>query len=139
MTSRFTTCCGSLLIALFLTACVGSGHYTATSMTNVELSQSNYRIIATDVSGESEAAYLLGISVEAHVATVLPFPLWGERSLYKAALEDLWRNFAALHGKAEGRSLALTNVRFDTHSINVLFFFTRPKLSVRADVVEFTR
>jgi hypothetical protein len=35
--------------------------------------------------------------------------------------------------------LALANVRFDYHSINVLFLFTRPMISVRADVVEFTR
>ena len=61
----------------------------------------------------------------------------GDGMLYAAALEDLWRNSSERHGSVEGRTLALTNVRFDGDALN-LILVTRPTVTVRADVVEFT-
>ncbi|MCH7673674.1 hypothetical protein IH879_01820 [candidate division KSB1 bacterium] len=108
-------------------------------MTNVELSQSNFRVIATNVYGEASATYLLGFSFAqgGEMQTIALIPLGGDRMLYKVALENLWRNFEQTHGNIEGRSLALVNVRFDSDALNVLVFYTRPKISVRADVIEF--
>jgi hypothetical protein len=61
----------------------------------------------------------------------------GEGALYRQALQNLWANFRAEHGDVEGRDLALVNVRFDGDALN-LILYTRPTVSVRADVVEFT-
>ena len=69
--------------------------------------------------------------------TIALIPLGGDRLRYKVALENLWRNFEQTHGSTKGRSLALVNVRFDADALNVLVFYTRPKISVRADVIEF--
>ncbi|MBC8231669.1 hypothetical protein H8E77_19135 [bacterium] len=109
-------------------------------MTNVELSESNFRVVATNVYGEASADYLLGYSFAqfGEMQTIALIPLGGDRLLYKVALENLWRNFEQTDGNnIKGRSLALVNVRFDSDALNVLVFYTRPKISVRADVIEF--
>ena len=72
---------------------------------------------------------------EAQTAALIS--LGGDRLLYKVALENLWRNFEQTYGNVEGRSLALVNVRFDSDALNVLIIYTRSKISVRADVIEF--
>jgi hypothetical protein len=123
-----------------LVGCASSGKFNSTNLTNVELSESNFRLVATNVSGEASAEYLLGFSVAqgGEMQTVGLIPLGGgDRLLYQMALANLWQNFAQTHGNIEGKSLALANVRFDSEAVNVLFFYTRPKISVRADVIEF--
>jgi hypothetical protein len=60
----------------------------------------------------------------------------GTGLLYKEAVENLWANFADEHGSPEGRRLALVNVRYDTDNLNLLVY-TKPKVSIRADIVEF--
>ncbi len=127
------------LALVFLTGCASTGVFNAANLTNVELSGDNYRVVATNVYGEASAAYLLGFSVaqRGEMQTLALIPLGGNRLLFKTALENLWANFAEAHGSVEGRSLALVNVRFDSDAQNVLFFYTKPTISVRADVVEF--
>jgi hypothetical protein len=122
-----------------LVGCATTGRFNSTNLTNVELSESNFRIVATNVSGEASAEYLLGFSVAqaGEMQTVGFIPLGGDRLLYKAALENLWHNFEQTHGDINGRSLALANVRFDSDALNVLIFYTRAQISVRADVIEF--
>ena len=61
----------------------------------------------------------------------------GEGLLVKAALEDFWGNFEKQYGDVEGRNLAIVNVRYDSDALNVLLLYTKPKISIRADVVEF--
>jgi hypothetical protein len=73
-----------------------------------------------------------------YAQTFALIPLQKDRMLYRMAIEDLWKNFEARYGKAEGRQLALVNMRYDTEALNV-FFYTSPKLTVIADVVEFQR
>ena len=65
------------------------------------------------------------------------FRLGGSGQLYREALDDLWANFAAEYGAAEGRRLALTNIRYDADTRNAIVW-SDIKLSIRADVVEFT-
>jgi len=61
----------------------------------------------------------------------------GTGMLYKEALDDLWKNYEAAHGPVEGKKLALINVHYDADILN-LIVYTRPKITVRADVVEFS-
>jgi hypothetical protein len=70
------------------------------------------------------------------VRTVAVARIDGEGFLAREALADLWANFAESYGAVENRSLALVNVRFDADVLN-LILYVRPRLSVRADVVEF--
>ena len=122
-----------------LIGCASGGKFNAMNLTNVELSQNNFRVIATNIHGEASAVYLLGFSFaqSGEMQTIAFFPLSGERLLYKVALENLWRNFEQTYGNAEGRHLALVNVRFDADAQNLLFLYTKPKISIRADVIEF--
>lgn len=118
--------------------CMSTGLYTAGSVTEVNLAGENYSVVATGISGEAEAAYLLGVSTGWGMAmqTVALFRVEGDGMLYQAALNDLWRNFARDHGAVEGRSLALVNVRYDSEALNLLIY-TKPRVAVVADVVEF--
>lgn len=129
----------SLTLLIFLaTGCSSSGQFSSVNLTNVELSESNYRIVATSVSGEATAGYLLGISFGngSNQATLALVRVEGEGLLYKEALENLWDNFEQEYGSPEGRQLALVNVRYDTDNLNLLVY-TKPKVSIRADIVEF--
>ncbi|MEM1128322.1 MAG: DUF6567 family protein [Bacteroidota bacterium] len=138
MTTR-RLCLPLALSALLLSGCVSTGVFTSANVTNVELSEGNYTIVATNVSGEASATYLLGASgsVRAEMTTLALVRVGGEPLLYQAALDDLWQNFEAEHGAPEGRRLALVNVRFDSDALNLLVV-TQPRVSIRADVVEFT-
>ena len=130
---------GLSVVLTTLVGCASTGRFSSTNLTNVELSKSNFRVIATNVYGEASSDYLLGFSFAqgGETQTIALIPLGGDRLLYKVALENLWRNFEQTHGNIKGRSLALVNVRFDSDALNVLVFYTRPKISVRADVIEF--
>ncbi len=121
-----------------LPGCANSGLFIAANVTSVELSNPNYRVVATNVSGEARAGYLLGISaaVGLEMRTVALARIHGTGQLYRQALEDLWRNFERQHGSPANRRLALVNVRYDFEALNLLVY-TRPTVSVRADVVEF--
>ena len=128
-----------VLTGLVLTGCATSGLLNSANVTNVELSEGNYNIVATDVAGTSEAAYVLGFSwsVRAEPRTLALFRVDGDEMLVNAAMEDLWSNFEAEHGPAAGRKLALVNVRFDSDSANYLLFYSEQKVMIRADVIEF--
>ncbi len=131
---------GLSVVLTTLVGCASAGRFSSTNLTNVELSESNFRVVATNVYGEASADYLLGYSFAqfGEMQTIALIPLGGDRLLYKVALENLWRNFEQTDGNnIKGRSLALVNVRFDSDALNVLVFYTRPKISVRADVIEF--
>ncbi len=127
-----------LLLAGILAGCATSGIFPAANLTSVELADSDFRIVATDVGGEASAGYVLGVSggFGPGMQTLAVGRVEGEGQLYAAALRDLWQNFEEEHGAAEDRRLALVNVRFDSEALNLLIY-TRPTVWVRADVVEF--
>jgi hypothetical protein len=129
-----------LLAAAGLSGCAQTGMFAATHLTEVQLNQDNYRLVATDVAGSAKAGYLLGISYPAGMATntLALARVQGTGLLYKEALADLWADFAAKYGPVADRKLALVNVRYDSDNLNLLLF-TRPTLSIRADVVEFIK
>ncbi|SMO60505.1 DUF6567 family protein [Fodinibius sediminis] len=127
-----------LCSAALFAGCTSSGAFLSANQTIVNLNEGNYTIAAPGVSGESEAAYLLGLSYSnGFAATTLAIArVEGSGMLYAEALENLWANYESDHGPNTDRKLALTNVRYDTDILN-LILYTKVKITVRADIVEF--
>lgn len=126
-------------ISVLFSGCFTSGMFTAANITNVELSKGNYKVVATSVLGESQTGYIFGasIGIGMYTQTFAIIPLQKDRQLYRLAMENLWKNFETKYGNPIGRKLALVNVRYDSQALNT-FFYTSPKVTIMADVVEFT-
>ncbi len=130
---------GLLLFSLsLLYGCSTSGMFTSANLTNVQLQQANYKIVAANISGEAEAGYIIGVTFPAGplTQTLALVRVSGTGMLYKEALENLWKNYEDKYGKVEGDKLALINVRYDTDALN-LFLYTSAKVYIRADVIRF--
>jgi len=127
-----------LVSAPVLSGCTTGGAFLAQNLTNVELSEANFEIIAKDVAGSAHADYLLGFSSSAGAVTntLALVRVGGTATLYNEALNNLWRNFEENYGSADGRNLVLANIRYDADILN-LVVFTKTTLYVHADVVEF--
>lgn len=129
-----------LVITFIITSSCGStGAFNTATLTEVQLSDNNYKIVATNVQGEASAGYILGLSTAVNSRQMQTFAIArvaGSGMIYGEALKNLWNNFREQYGKIEGRKLALINVRYDTEALNLLLY-TKPTVSVRADVVEF--
>lgn len=128
-----------LVLVGSLTGCVSSGSFFSGTLTDVQLQSNNYEIVATDMEGTATAGYILGVSggLGPSTTAIAVAKVSGDDSLYKTALENLWANVQAQTQAAEGRSLALVNVRYDVSALN-LIVYTQPTVTVRADIVEFT-
>ena len=128
-----------LAAALTMTGCAASGAFNAASVTDVQLAEANYEIVATNVEGEASAEYVLGVSgsIYRQMQTFALYRLSGSGMLYGEAMENLWADFREEHGETEGQALGLVNVRYDTEALNLLVY-TKPTVVVRADVVAFT-
>ena len=127
-----------LLLPVSLTGCFTAGLFAAANLTEVNLEQANFEVVAPNASGEAEAGYLIGLSFSTGIATqtIALIPVSGSGELYKEALEDLWATFEAEHGPIGKRALALANVRYDGTVLNTLVY-TKVKTSIRADIIEF--
>ncbi|WP_373495152.1 DUF6567 family protein [Aquiflexum sp.] len=127
-----------VVMTTFFLGCASSGMHMSSSLTNVELSSANYRIVARSVSGEAKAGYIFGASfgVGMYAQVVGVARVSGDKALYKTAMDNLWSNFEAKHGNIEGRNLALINVRYDVDALN-LIVYTQPILTIQADIIEF--
>ena len=128
-----------LLASLVLTGCINSGAFYSASLTNVELSEPNYRVVATNLQGQADAGYLFGVSGSqgGFATTFALFRVAGDGLLYKSAIENLWSGFEASHGAIGNRRLALINVHFDADASNYLGIYSKSMVSVRADIIEF--
>lgn len=122
-----------------LTGCLNSGMFQSANVTDVKLSEANYTIVATDVTGSSKAGYFLGLSYlnGGQAATAAIARVNGTGLLYQEALKELWKNYEQDHGPRENKKVALVNVHFDTDILN-LVVYTEVTLFIRADVVEFS-
>lgn len=138
MSRRIIAVAVLVVAAAALSGCAQAGMFASANLTDVQLSRANYKVVATDVAGTATAGYLLGISLPAGMAnqTLALVRIQGSGMLYREALAALWAAFEAEHGPVAGRRLALVNVRYDADNTNLLVY-TRPRLSIRADVVEF--
>lgn len=131
------------LLALFalsfmISGCGNSGAFLAHNSTQVQLHEGNYRIIAKNITGSAETAYILGGSHSLGVTTQSfgLIPLKGSKTLYKDAREELWTIFEEQYTPVEGRQLALVNVQYDAATVNYLFY-THARITITADVIEF--
>jgi hypothetical protein len=127
-----------LAAVVLLNGCASTGLTASSHVTNVQLTNPNFKIVATNVSGEATSKAVLGVSYGLGVATsqLALIPLQDDRMLYKRAIEKLWANFEAKNGAVANRRLALVNVRYDSESLN-LFLYTEVTTAIVADVVEF--
>jgi hypothetical protein len=128
------------VIPMLMSSCATSGLFTSAHITNVELSEPNYTIVARSVSGVAESSYLLGFSaaVRGEMQSFAVYQLNGPDYLYQAALENLWDSYERQNNaQVNGRSLALVNVRYDSEAVNILGFYTKAQVSLSADIVEF--
>jgi hypothetical protein len=128
------------LAALSLVAggCASSGLTASSHVTNVQLNTTNFRVVATNVVGQSSASAVLGVSFGVGIGTaqLALIPITEDRMLYKQSISDLWANFEKTNGPVVGRRLALVNVRYDSESLN-LILYTKITSVIVADVVEF--
>lgn len=138
MKKLFQCLLGSVVLTIFLSGCATSGMHMSSSLTNVQLSEANYRLVARSISGEAKAGYLLGAAfgVGMYTQVIGVARVSGDKALYKTAMDDLWDNFEEKHGSAIGRNLALVNVRYDIDALNLLVY-TQPILTIQADIIEF--
>jgi hypothetical protein len=128
----------ALLGSMLFLGCTNSGAFLAVNQTIVNLNEGNYSVSATNITGESEAAYIFGLSYSTGLmaSTVAIARVEGTGRLYAEALENLWENYESAHGTVSNKKVALANVRYDADILN-LFFYTKVVVTVRADIVEF--
>lgn len=128
----------SLAALVLLNGCASTGLTASSHVTNVQLTNPNFKVIATNVSGEATSKGIIGVSYGLGIATtqLALIPITDDRMLYKNAMKNLWANFEEKNGPTTNRKLALVNVRYDSESLN-LFFYTKVTTAVAADVVEF--
>ncbi len=129
-----------VVLAASLTGCAQTGLFAAGNLTQVGLSEPNYKVVATNVVGEAKAAYLIGLAFSngPQSGSISLHRLKGTGKLYSEAMEKLWQAFATEHGPVEGRRLALANISYDAATRNFLVY-NDVTLSIRADVVEFAK
>ena len=126
------------LLALLLTGCGNAGMFLSSNSTEVQLKEGNYKIVATNVTGEADQAYLFGVSYSWGITTnsIGLIPLGGSDLIYKEAREQLWGAFEQAHFPVEGKRLALVNVQYDSETTN-FGIYTQAKVTITADVIEF--
>jgi hypothetical protein len=112
---------GAVVLCLLLALCAGCsnlGFMQYSNNTTTELRGNNYRVLKSNVRGES-----VGFSV-------LFLPIVSPS--YADAMSNLHENVAM-----EGKATALANVAHDVGSLN-LILFSFPRMVITADVIEFT-
>jgi len=110
-----------LLVMLLGVGCTSTGTYPATSSTQVDLSRSNFRVIKANAVGTSS-----GFKLFCFIPLAAPS--------YSDAMSDLYKEA----GVEEGKAQTLTNVTQENSNL-FLLLFSIPKLTIRADVIEFTQ
>jgi len=112
--------------------------FLSSNVTSVEMSEPNYKILATNISGESSVSYLLGASYSLGSVTesVGIIKVKGSGQLYTEAMNNLWNNVTQKFPDIKDRKIAFINVRYDSNFLNFLVY-TQAKVYIRADVIEF--
>jgi len=110
-----------LALAVMAVGCTSTGgRYDTQQATRVDLTNANYRVIKSGAVGRSYGFRLFGF---------IPF----SSPSYAKAMNKVRRQ-----APMEGKATAITNVTQDSAIIWCLLF-TLPKLTVTADIVEFTQ
>jgi uncharacterized protein DUF6567 len=112
------TAAAALLLAL--AACSLRPAPQPATGTRIDLSRANYRVVRSNLTGTS-----YGFSLFGFIPIVAP--------TYSAAMSGLYER---ANGLEEGKAQALVNVVQERSQLYLLLF-SIPKLTVRADVIEF--
>lgn len=114
------------------------------SDSQIRLDQANYRVVATQVKGEDKGFHLLSA-----FPTTIPTSLSALGDIMKLsadggiavtsasrakAIENLYKNC----GDLRNRPVALINLREEKSGVNLLIF-SRPKVTITADLIEFVK
>jgi Mn2+/Fe2+ NRAMP family transporter len=83
------------ICAFAMYGCTTAGTFQSQNVTNVELSETNFEILARNVSGRAYADFLLGISTSTGSvsSTLALVRVGGTPTLYNDAIMNLWDNF----------------------------------------------
>jgi hypothetical protein len=110
-----------LVILVMITAlgCLSSGTFPHSTDTRVDLTKKNFTIVRANAVGYSRGFYFLGF-----IPIVSPS--------YANAMTDLYQKANISEGKAQ----ALIHVSQERSTL-YLILFSIPRLTVRADVIEF--
>lgn len=109
-----------LVLIVGSSGCTSSGKYSATSETRVDLTKANYRVVKANAVGSSSGFKLF------MVIPIVP-------TRYTTAMGRLQEQA----GVTEGTAQAVVNVAQEQSSLYLLLF-SIPKLTIRADIIEFT-
>lgn len=111
-----------IVIGVVVAGCASIGDFRGqTTATDVRLTQNNYKIVKVGASGDSTGFWLLGF-----IPIVNPKYAEAKQRLYQSVGQPL-----------QGRSVALANQTEDK-SFLYLVLFAIPKVTITADVIEFT-
>lgn len=110
----------ALVVTMSLIGCVSTGGISRSTMTRVDLSQNNYRVIKTGAMGQSKGLWLLGV-----------IPLFSPSA--SEAKTDLYEH---LGRQMEHKATALINVTEDW-SVYYLILVAIPRVTMTADLIEF--
>jgi hypothetical protein len=119
MTKKFLPLLICMVAVSFFAGCASVGTFPHSTGTSVDLTKSNFRIIKSNAIGEDSGFSVLGI-----IPLVSPTYTNAMSALYSKA------------GVSEGKAQALINVSQERSTL-YLILFSIPKLTVRADVIEF--
>lgn len=110
------------LTVLMISGCASRGELRGqTTGTSVQLTKNNYKVVTPGAMGKSYGFNLLGI-----IPIVSPSYAEAKKALYQSSGESL-----------TGRSIALANQTEDRSSL-YLILFSIPRVTITADIVEFT-
>lgn len=113
---------GLLIFAFVAGGCSSAGLFKGGATgTDVSLNQKNYKVIRAGATGQSYGFRLLGI-----LPITSPTYATAKQTLYQSVGEPL-----------TGRAVALANQTEDRSSL-YLILFSIPKVTITADVIEFT-
>ena len=111
----------SLLLLCLATGCSSTGGNSGQTGTQVQLTQNNYKVISAGATGKSFGFKLLGI-----------LPIVSPN--YADAKQDLYKSVGV---PLTGKAVALANQTEDRSTL-YLILFSVPRVTITADVVEFT-
>ncbi|MBK9400623.1 MAG: hypothetical protein IPN36_07100 [Bacteroidetes bacterium] len=129
----------AIVIITFFGGCASTGLTASAHLTNVGLTSKTIKLWPQVSVVNPQVKGILGVSFGIGLGggQFSIIPLSSNRALYKNAMENLWANFAGQRMEVLlDWTLALTNLRYDSETFNMLFY-TKIKIVVIADVVEF--
>lgn len=109
------------VLSCLIAGCASQGAFSEGTGTQVNLSSNNYKLVKAGAKGHSSGFRLLGI-----LPITSPNYADAKARLYQSVDEPL-----------TGRSIALANQTEDKSTL-YLILFSIPKVTITADVVEFT-